>query len=149
MSDQLRLTVAAQDVLLAWAAPRCSLDGDWPDGSEAMAVIDGTTIKAVVVMNNRIGEGSMMHIASDGSHSWANRRILGGIFGYVFIFKGLHAVTAIVNVYNVPALVMALKLGFQFEGRKRSIYGPQDDDIILGMIRPECHWIKDAEHGQT
>lgn len=148
---QLVLRNAAQDVYLAWAAPRVGLlDGVFPDNAQAMAVVDDETkaIKAVAVYVQTYAGVIDMHFASDGSRRWANRSILGGIFGYAFYFLGAQRLTNVARASDKSTLVMEIKLGWQIEARLRGAMDDGEDGILLSMLKDECDWIKDGDtHG--
>lgn len=144
------LTVEPQDELIQWAADQldASPEGWWPD-REAMAVREGDRIRAVMVMEQKINRNCVLHFASDGSRRWAiDRRILGGLFSYLFIFKRLHRVTLVPPEDRIDAQCAALKLGFVFEGRLQAGAHDGSDVIVMGMTADKCRWIrKDEGHG--
>lgn len=146
----LALTFEDQEGLLAWAAPRLDLPR-WPDGAKGLGVYEAETgdIRAVMVMVQTYSTSCDLHFATDGSRRWATRNILGGLFGYVFVLRGVPQVNITVEPDNVPALVMNLKLGFQIEARMRGIMSDGGDAIVMSMRATDCPWIKDKEidHG--
>jgi len=141
----LTIGVAEHPRYLAWAAERIGLDR-WPADSQALRVTRDEQIKAVVVFNTFFDVSCCAHIATDGQRDWANRGVLYGIFAYPFLQLGLRRLTLPIASQNVPAQILALKLGFGFEGRL--INGRADDDeILLGMLRENCIWTRENRNG--
>lgn len=140
----MKLTVENQYNLLAWAAPRCGVQELWPTESEAMGVIDETgELVCVFVVNAIYGDTCTAHIATDGGARWAQRNVLRGFFGYLFIVKEMTRVQAVIPVNRRPALVMATKVGFIFEGVMRRGAADGSDAVLMAMLREECPWITD------
>ena len=139
----LQLVGDPQRRLLAWARRAQGLTGTWPEGSTAIACVDGPneTIRAVMVVDPPTGLNAFIHIASDGTRRFATRRIIRGVFGYLFVLRGFTRATAIVPANNMSVQIMLLKLGFVFEGRMSAACDGQDG-IVLGMTAENCHWIK-------
>lgn len=81
-----------------------------------------------------------MHIASDGSRTWLKRAFLCTSFAHPFVQWGLRRVTGLVPAKNAAALRFDLHLGFEREGYIRHAL-PDDDLIILGMLRENCRFI--------
>lgn len=139
----LRLSVENQYQLLDWARTKLLMRGEmWSADAEAMAVMDGDVIRAVVVINEKRADGSCnMHIASDHTRLWATRNILGGIFAYVFEYKRMRRAVAAIPEGNIKAQINAIKLGFEFEARLRGAAEDGKDMILLAMHRGECEWL--------
>jgi hypothetical protein len=137
---QNRVSVADEDDLL-WAA--ALLHVEWPEGSTGLVIRQGDKTKAVIVYNCFFDNATCSaHIASDSGKTWATRNILYGMFAYPFLQLGLRRVTLPIAAKNVSAQVLALKLGFKPEGFLRHAR-IDDDEIVYGMIREECPWIKE------
>lgn len=141
----LRLVIGDQSHL-DWAADR--LGGiRWPADSCSLAILgpDADPIRAVVVYNYFTETSCCAHIATNGRKDWATRGMLYGIFALPFLHNRLNRVTLPIADDNKDAQILALKLGFGFEGRLRA--GPQGaDEILFGMLRENCIWIGD-DHG--
>ena len=141
---KLILSRTQQDVQLAWAAARCNDDGaDWNPGSEALAVVDSDTgkIRAVMVINGFIEDFASVHFASDGGKTWASRYILAGLFGYLFVFKGLNRVISITDSTNTSVLKLWIALGFRIEGQIRKSQDGRKQSTVATMFASECRWI--------
>lgn len=146
MSRPLRLTVEPQYALLEWARARCGVTAStWPPGSEAVGVMDGDTLRAVMVVNAVCGGACKVHFASDHTRRWATRNILGGLYGYVFLVKRLTRVQLDIPASRRPALVAAIKMGFRFEGVSRAAAVSGEDTITMAMLAGECPWITGKE----
>lgn len=148
----LMLTVTDQEKMLRWSALRCNDGGaDWPGDSEAMGVVetDSGRIVAVMVLNGFMQDMAMVHFASDGGRRWASRSILGGLFGYVFIFKGIGKLVTMTDSTNIPVQKLWLGLGFQIEGTIRKSRDGGNRTILATMFREECDWITEGnkDHG--
>ena len=144
MSKNLYLTKEPQYRLLDWSRSRCGVRAPtWSPESEAVGVMDGDRLRAVVVFNAFQGDACMAHIASDHTQRWATRNILGGLFGYAFIFKRMRRLMVSIPACNRAALIVAIKLGFQFEGLMRQAGDDGDDLVCLSMLAHECPWIRE------
>lgn len=140
----LIVTLDPQDSLKAWAADHFDQSyGDLPPETVALGVVDETgKVSAVACLNAFYGGSAAIHIASDRAARWATEPVLRAIFGYAFEFIGLDRLNAITSVNNVRAQILALKLGFQFDGRTRCGADDGSDGIILGMLKGDCPWIR-------
>jgi len=140
-----KLTVQPLDKLLAWAAERIGIDGFRADAKAIAVLADSGRIQAVVVydtfsIDRDVGQ-CCVHIATDNRRSWATRRTLQILFDYPFETLGLDRITAFVGANNRLAQVLAIRLGFQFEGRERG--GARSGDLVMfGMLKEECVWLK-------
>jgi RimJ/RimL family protein N-acetyltransferase len=103
-------------------------------------------IKAAVVYTHIIGDDTntyndcMMHIAAKPKTLWARDYFLRAIFEYPFIQLGCSRVTTNVLELNTRALRLNERVGFQFEGIKRSAYNGVNI-IMMGMLKSECKYI--------
>ncbi len=135
------ITTDHPSALLAWASDRIMPGLDWEPGTRAIGVLDEAgQIRAVAAYNMFYDGCCSAHIATDGSRAWANRGVLQAWFEYPFRQCGLSRMTAPVAADNVSAQILALKMGFSFEGRQRAGFLGKDV-VLLGMLRSECRWI--------
>ncbi len=81
-----------------------------------------------------------IHIASDGTGHWLRRAFLRAAFAHPFVQWKMRRVTALVPAKNAAALRFDLHLGFKQEGVVRHAL-PDDDIIILGLLREDCRFI--------
>lgn len=129
--------------LLRWASER--IGGlRFRDDATAIGRERGGELVSVCVFDGFSAADCNMHIASDGSRHWLTREFLVACFAYPFIQLKLRRVTGLVPAKNRDALRFDLHLGFQVEGRCRDAL-PDDDIIILGMLRRECRFLP-SEH---
>lgn len=146
------VTLDPQDVLKDWAEHHFDKAyGSLPPETIALGVIDEHgEIHAVACLNAFYSGAAAIHIASDRKATWATRTVGRAIFGYAFNFLGLRRISATTSVNNIDAQVLALRLGFQFDGRTRCGADDGSDGIILGMLASECRWINDmgVENGK-
>jgi|GEM_PF-2232818 len=152
----LHLTQTPQYDLLEWARTRCGVRYPvWPEGSEAIGVMQGDKIRAVMVLNACYGDACTVHFASDHTRTWATRNILGGLCGYAFLYRRMERLQLAIPVSNRRAMVAGIKLGFTPEGRTRGMGFYGEDIIIMSMLRTECSWLlaedraagKEQDHG--
>ena len=145
-----RITSENPYFLLGWAASRLGLTEIWPPESIPLASVDPHTgdLHAVVIYNAFYNNSCVMHIASAKTRKWATRETLRGFFDLPFNRLGLSSVRSQVRQSNVSAQVLALKLGFSFEGVQKYPEG-QDDMVLLGLLKTECKFLnydnKDAQ----
>lgn len=127
--------------LMGWAAARLGFTTVWPPESRPLAVVESDgTIHAVVVYNAFYDDACHMHIATAKTRRWATKATLETLFGYPFNKLGLRRVSAQIAASNVAAQVMALKLGFRFEGVMRNAINGQDA-VLFGMLKEDCRFI--------
>ncbi len=117
-----------------------------PD-AEVMTIVrttaEGGKIVGAVILDQIGIHNAQVHVVSDGSRDVLNRAVLRRVFNWIFEEHELRRVTGTIPADNVAAQVMALRLGFTFEGRIRA--GAQDgsDNIVMGMLASECGWLED------
>lgn len=136
--------------LIRWASLRIGGGIQFRSDAKAIGGARDGEIVAVTVFDGFSVCDCNIHIATDLSRQWASRGYLAASFAFPFVQCGFSRVTGLVPSKNIPALTFDMKLGFTLEGRIR--HGmPDDDIIILGMLREECRWIpqdtKGACHG--
>ena len=124
--------------LIEWAqgVVGCKFRGD----AKAIGCVSGDEILAVTVFDGFSECDCNMHIASNGTGYWMSRSLLVASFSYPFIQLNLRRVTGLVPASNTKALQFDYHLGFKLEGRCRNAL-PDDDIIVLGMLREECPYI--------
>ena len=143
-TDHLRISPSTPTEI-AWAERQ--LECDFEPATTGISVRYGGELRAVALYNHWSREGCMAHIVSDEGRRWATRGVLYAFFAYPFIQGGLKRITLPVRADNIAAQILALKLGFSFEGRLRCAVDGHDE-IIMGMRREECRWIEETErHG--
>lgn len=133
------LVTEDKDRMLDWLCERVNyLDLD--AGARAIGWERNGALVGVVAYDRFSYCDCSMHVASDGSRKWLNKEFLAAVFAYPFIQCDLKRVTGPVAAKNRDALRFDLKLGFRVEGRcPRAL--PNDDLVILGMLRSECRFI--------
>lgn len=132
--------------LVAWAEGviGCSFRPD----AQAIGCESNGDVVCVAVFDGFSECDCNIHIASNGSQSWLTRKFLCAAFAYPFVQLGLRRVTGLVPASNKKALKFDYHLGFVFEGRCRNAL-PNDDIIILGMLREECPFISKQHRSPT
>ena len=118
-----------------------------PDATAIGRASDGE-ILVVAVFDGFSECDCNIHIASDGSGHALSRRFLTAAFAYPFIQLNMRRVTGLVPASNTKALKFDYHLGFVFEGRCRNAL-PNDDIIILGMLREECPFLPEKHRSQN
>lgn len=147
----MKIVTAPQGHLLEWAQSVQRFKGEWPADAQAMAAVDvdatgETTIRAVVVATNwQEGHSCNLHIASDGKRSFVRRDFIAIVFRWLFEMRGLRRINAIIAVDNTRTQILALKLGFRWEGRMAGGMPSGSDAILMGMTAKDCRWISDRE----
>lgn len=124
---------------IAWAANKIGIARFRPDAKGIASERDGV-LTAVVVFDTFSECDCNMHIASDGSRRWLTRPLMKEAFHYPFNTLGLRRVTGIVPRKNKDALLFDQRLGFEVEGICREAM-PDDDVVILGLLRRNCRMI--------
>jgi RimJ/RimL family protein N-acetyltransferase len=128
-----------KDELLAWAAEKIGIRA-FRDDAQAIGLERDGRLCAVVVFDNFTTHDANMHIASDGTGHWLNRKLLAAAFSYPFIQCKLPRVSGMVAEINTRALRFDERIGFRREG-----YHPDacaDGAVIsLGLLRKNCVFI--------
>lgn len=104
-------------------------------------------IRAVAVYERWSGNDCCVHLASDGGPGWLSRQFLAAGFAYPFEVAGLRRITGLVPASNERALRLNRHFGYREEGRLRHAADDGGDIIIMGMLREECRFIREAAHG--
>ena len=121
----------------------CRADDIGAPGGDRDSV--GRLIIASVVFEGFSECDCNMHVASDGTGRWLTREFLVRCFAYPFIQCGLRRVTGKVPAKNTAALKFDQGLGFRIEGRCAEAM-PDDDIIILGLLKRNCRFIPQEQH---
>lgn len=128
-----------QDEVKAFALEKIGLPGFREDAVAIGLARDGEIIAACVFECFSQCDCSV-HLASDGSRRWCNREYIVRCMAYPFLQLNLRRITGLVPARNKAALNFDLAFGFKQEGYIR--HGMPDDDLVLlGMLREECRWL--------
>jgi hypothetical protein len=138
-----KLIYGQEERLLPWATERCGV-GDFRGDARAIGLERDGQVVAVVVFDGFSVADCNMHIASDGTRRWMNKSLLLASFAYPFVQLKLNRVTGLVPAKNVEAVAFDIHLGFEPEGRCAKAL-PDDDIIILGMLREKCRFITEEQ----
>lgn len=128
--DTERLVTWASDIIGFTPRPDVRAIG-WEENGE---------LRAVTLYDGFSAADCNIHIAGDGKPHWFKRQFLVTSFMHPFVQWELRRVTGLVPSKNIKALKFDLNLGFVQEGVLRHAM-PDDDVIILGMIKSECRFI--------
>lgn len=134
-----QLIYGQEDRLLPWAEERIGAGHFRRDAYSIGLEKDGNLV-AVVVFDNFSAVDAHMHIASDGTGAWMSKSLLLAAFAYPFTQLGLRRVTGVVPAKNQAAINFDKHLGFEQEGYCPHAL-PDDDAVILGMLRENCRFI--------
>lgn len=142
------ITTQNQHGLLMWAAQEIDNVERFKPDAKAIGQMRNGLIAGVVVFDNFSPYDVNVHVASDGSKRWITKELVYEVFAYPFVQLGLNRITGLVAAKNEAALRFNLHFGLKVEGRCRNAL-PDDDLIILGMIREECPYIpKEYRYGR-
>lgn len=138
----LTLVYDNDDANMAWASQRLGRPSmTWAHGTKTIGIErDGETV-CVALYNLFTEKSCCAHIVTDGSRRWATRQTLRALFAYPFEQCKLDRITLPIQSSNKLSTILAIKLGFQFEGRLANSYANGDDDVLLGMQRSRCPWL--------
>ena len=130
--------------LIDWASVRLSMT-PFSDVHAIGWERDGE-LRAVAMWDRFAECDCQMHIASDLSRTWLSRAFLKACFMHPFVQWRLQRVTGLVASRNADALRFDEHLGFKREGLiKHGL--PDDDLVLLGMLREDCRWIPQKFRG--
>ncbi len=140
--------IYGQDEQLAqWAVRQLGPNEIPRPDTKAIGYQTGGILRAVVYFDNHSDANVDIHISSDGSRTWCTREFLRVAFAYPFIQCRYRRVTGLIPARNEQALKFNRALGFTEEGFIR--HGmPDDDVIIMGLLREECRFIPDQYRTQ-
>jgi RimJ/RimL family protein N-acetyltransferase len=124
--------------LMDWVRERFDYS-PFPDARAIGTIVDGHT-RGVAIYDRFEACDCHMHMFSDGSRRWVNREALYTMFAYPFLQCGLRRVTGRIGAKNSQSLRVARSLGFVEEGVCTDAL-PDDDVIILGLLRKECRFL--------
>lgn len=130
----MHFTQRDQENLLATAAEHTQSDGWAPDARAFGAMRDDGSMAAVAVFQNFAGHDADLHFCMiDGARMGAE--VVAAIVTMAFHPRALNRERLWVQIAadNKPAQVAALKVGFEFEYRKRAGFRGLKDAIVLSM----------------
>lgn len=137
------LIYGQEERLLPWAQERIGT-GPFRRDAFTMGLEKDGELVAVVVFDNFSVVDCNMHIASDGSRNWMNKELLLSAFAYPFVQLKLNRVTGLVPAKKPEVVEFDQHLGFKIEGYCHKAL-PDDDIIILGMLRSSCRFITEEQ----
>lgn len=127
--------------LCGWASERMGRPAlRWPKDTVCIGLEEAGDPVAVILYDRFTSQSCDMHLATNGGKKWATRASLYAFFAFPFIQCGFSRVGTHILRSNVASQILALKLGFTFEGRICSSLDGEDG-IILGMLKQDCRWI--------
>ncbi len=136
----------------SWLRAQVKVRTPW-EKFTTMILMDGKEgeigpFRAVALFCNYTGRNIDVHLASDGSKRWMTKTFLRSAFAYMFDQLKVERVTALVPAKNEAALAFDRHIGFIDEGRLRCAADDGSDLYVLGMLRAECRFLKDTNHGR-
>lgn len=112
---------------------------------------DGELRGGVVYHEYRVNDVQM---SLAGNPGWLNRESIRAFFRYPFVQLGVDRVTCFVPARNTRTRAFCEKFGFTREGviRRGFASNPaggfeRDDAIVYGLLREECKFLKEENHG--
>lgn len=81
-----------------------------------------------------------LHLASDGSKRWMNRRFLHEVFKYPFVTSDCLRITAWVEETNLACRALTLGVGFKMEAVLEKAGRDGVDVLLYRMFRQECRY---------
>lgn len=128
--------------ILGWAAERLGITA-WTEDSVAIGVVDSGDGKlvAAAIYNAFHGTECSIHLVSDGRRRWLTERTMFGILGWPFNVLGLTRLSGYIAATRTDALILALRVGFRFEGCLRKAFR-NEDVVVMGLLREEAEkWL--------
>ena len=134
-------------IMLDWAAYHLPFGVSFKPGAVAIGVAEGNELLAVTAYDNFQADahkeplGIECSIASV-SPRWVNRGTVRGILSYPFCKLGVRRVTCLIGSKNTRSRKFCEGLGFRHEGTAREALGPDEDLLVMGMLRSESRrWL--------
>lgn len=110
------------------------------ENHEAIAIVIGGKVAAVVLYGDYTRENIQMHIASKNKR-WCQKRVLRGLFSYPFNQLRVRRVTALIAKRNKTARHFIERIGFQHEGTHPESLPDGGALCSYGMMRKNCKWL--------
>lgn len=119
---------------------------------KAVGWADGPKLICGVVFNNYSGavpgqRNIHVHIAAT-SPRWATKKNIKLLLEIAFEDFGCGRISAFIAKPNKRARKLATLLGFKQEGTLRKALDGKHDQIVYGLLRPECKWLS-IKHSST
>lgn len=95
---------------------------------------------ASTVYHDYTGSNVLMSFAAIPGKRWLTREYLSAIFLYPFVTLNVRRVTGIIAARNYESLKFATRLGAKLDGIMKNAL-PDDDAVIVGILREECRFI--------
>lgn len=111
-----------------------------PGLNPGIGLIRNGQITGGVAYDGYNGANINIHVASDGSKNWINRKFLWCVFHYPFIQLKCKRVTGVVPSYNKAAIQFDEKVGFELETTLKDAH-PLGDLLIYKMTPEKCIWL--------
>lgn len=124
--------------LIAWASDIIGIDTT--DQAKAVGWEENGVLRAVAVWDEFSLVDCQIHVASDAKPHCMKMPFIRAAFLHPFVQWNMRRVTGVVPSKNTAALKFDLHLGFEREGLMRNAL-PDDDIVILGMLRENCRFI--------
>jgi len=139
----MRLTIEDQEMHLTQAASLAGVDR-WPQDAEAVAIMGDTdeNPRGIFVVSHFTNGDCLINFVSNERKDWATPTLFHRLAAYLFEYKGLDRITATISVENTQSLILALKTGFQIDGRIRRGAIDGSDAILFSMLRDESPWLQ-------
>lgn len=123
-----------------WAITKIPYVETWGSWYEAIGLErDGSPI-AAVIYNRYTGTDISMSYAGTPGTQWLTKGFLRAMWAYPFLQLKVQRVTGLIASRNEASLQFAQRMGAKVEGRLRNAL-PDDDQVLVGMIRSECRWV--------
>lgn len=132
----------ADDLVLAFMRDRLPFVKNWGP-CVALGVVRGPSLIGGVVFSNHHPEAKdlEMSMAFDTA-AWWRPRTMARILAYPFVQLGCERLTLRIGKSNKAARTAALKTGFKLEGVRRRAHDGRQDQIIYGLLKGECRFVK-------
>lgn len=112
-----------------------------PIDSIAYGLTDSSgQVRCIALLNMFTGHTVRLHIATDGSKRWAHKELFQKFTSVVFDDMNINKMFLHVDVELVQVQIIALRLGWQIEGRARNAASNGNDEITFGMSKTDNPW---------
>lgn len=119
----------------------------------------GPCVSAGIMYRDNLIGGAVFHGYDDFAHAimvsiavakrvpWAKSEVLKALFEIPFVELGCVRLEATTGRKNKAARKFLVSLGFVLEGVHPKRYDGRQDVISYGMLKHQCRWLKEGEHG--
>jgi len=135
------ITYRSDEGVAEWTRERIPGIERWMDKYMSFGVVRDDELVVGIVYDAFTGTDINMHQVIE-DHRGVTRASLKAAFSFPFVTLNCQRVTGLVPSSNLAAQRLNAHFGFILEGRKRHAFPNGDDELIYGLLKSECRWLR-------